>query len=387
MPHEDYLFPLRGTERKNASKIKEIMLNNKPIIGISTGDVNGIGPEVIIKAFDNPAMLDLCTPVVFGSSKLISYYKKAVCSELPFVGIDNPEQVIPGKLNIVNLWDDTPALAPGKETPEGGRLALSSLSAAVKALKEGQIDALVTAPINKKNIQSDEFHFPGHTEYLAAQLGGDPLMFLVSDSLKVAVATGHISLSQVSNDITAELLEKRICQMEQSLVKDFAVHTPRIAVLGLDPHNGDEGVIGTQDGEVIAPAIAKMFAAGHYVFGPYSADGFFGSGAYRRFDAVLAMYHDQGLIPFKTIAFEDGVNFTAGLSRVRTSPDHGTAYDIAGQGIADESSMRAAIYRAIDIFFNRLEYAALTRNPLNVRHTADAHQGEDEDIDMSKIED
>ena len=212
-------------------------------------------------------------------------------------------------------------------------------------------------------------------------------MFLVSDSLKVAVATGHISLSQVSNDITAELLEKRVCQMEQSLVKDFAVHSPRIAVLGLDPHNGDEGVIGTKDGEVIAPSIAKMFAAGHYVFGPYSADGFFGSGAYRRFDAVLAMYHDQGLIPFKTIAFEDGVNFTAGLSRVRTSPDHGTAYDIAGQGIADESSMRAAIYRAIDIFFNRLEYAALTRNPLKVRHTADAHQGEDEDIDMSKIED
>ena len=363
------------------------MTTNKPIIGISTGEINGVGPEVIIKTFENPAMLELCTPVVFGSSKLISFYKKTVGSELPFVGIDTPAEAIPGKLNIVNLWEDAPAISPGQETEEGGRLAFSSLSAATKALKENLIDALVTAPINKKNIQQEDFHFPGHTEYLAAQLGGEPLMFLVSDRLKIAVATGHISLSQVSDDVTSSLLEKRIFQMERSLQQDFFVHSPRIAVLGLDPHNGDEGVIGTKDKDLIAPTIARLFAGGHYIFGPYSADGFFGSGAYNRFDGILAMYHDQGLIPFKTIAFEDGVNFTAGLSKVRTSPDHGTAYDIAGKGTADESSMRAAVYRAIDILRNRRQYEILTKNPLRVHKTTENHSGEDEDIDMSRIED
>lgn len=363
------------------------MINNKIILGISTGDVNGIGPEVIIKAFDNPTMLDFCTPVVFGSSRLISFYKKSVGSDLPFIGIDSAAQVIPGKINIVNLWEDVPSLAPGRETEEGGRLAFSSLAAATQALKDGLTDVLVTAPINKKNIQGDGFHFPGHTEYLASELGGQPLMFLVSDRLKVAVATSHISLSEVSDAITPELLEKRILQMEQSLVRDFAAQLPRIAVLGLDPHNGDEGVIGTKDSQVIAPTIARMFGQGHYVFGPYAADGFFGNGSYRHFDAVLAMYHDQGLIPFKTIAFEDGVNFTAGLPFIRTSPDHGTAYDIAGKGVADPASMRAAVYRALDIFRNRTEYASLTKNPLKVHHSTHAHQGEDEDVDMSHLED
>ena len=363
------------------------MANNKPVIGLSTGDINGVGPEVIIKTFDNPTMLELCTPVVFGSSRLISFYKKALGSDLSFVGIDSPAEVIPGKLNIVNLWEDAPVITPGQETEEGGRLAFSSLSAATQALKEGLIDALVTAPINKKNIQREDFAFPGHTEYLAAQLGGEPLMFLVSDRLKIAVATGHISLAQVTEHITASLLEKRLTQMERSLKEDFCIHSPRIAVLGLDPHNGDEGVIGTTDSQLIAPTIARLFDGGHYVFGPYSSDGFFGSGAYTRFDGVLAMYHDQGLIPFKTIAFEDGVNFTAGLSRVRTSPDHGTAYDIAGKGLADESSMRAAVYRAIDILRNRSLYRTMTQNPLRTRRGADAHEGEDEDIDINHVED
>ena len=341
------------------------MINNKIIIGISTGDVNGVGPEVIIKTFDNPAMLEVCTPVVFGSSKLISYYKKTIGSELPFVGIDNLSQVITGKLNILNIWNDVPAITPGKETEEGGRLAFSSLSAAVKALSEGPLDALVTAPINKKNIQGPGFDFPGHTEYLASVLGGEPLMFLVSEDLKIAVATGHISISEVAGAITPQLIEQKIKQMEQSLVKDFSVAKPRIAVLGLDPHNGDEGV-----------------------FGPYSADGFFGSGAYKSFDATLAMYHDQGLIPFKTIAFNDGVNFTACLPRIRTSPDHGTAYDIAGTGKADESSMRAAVFAAVDIFKRRMEHIRLTKNPLRTQAPKGNihHQGE-EDPDMAQMED
>ena len=363
------------------------MANNKPLIGISVGDTNGIGPEVIVKAFDNPAMLELCTPVIFASSRLISFYKKNLGSELTFVGTDRADQIIPGKLNIVNLWDETPPITPGQENEQGGRAAFSSLEAAVDALKSGLIDALVSAPINKKNIQNEQFHFPGHTEYLADRLGGEPLMFLVSERLKIAVATGHIAIEQVSRHITAELLQKRIEQMEHSLQRDFFVRKPRIAVLGLDPHNGDQGVIGTKDREVVAPTVARLFAQGHYVFGPYAADGFFASGAYAHFDATLAMYHDQGLIPFKTIAFEDGVNFTAGLPKVRTSPDHGTGYDIAGKGIADESSMRAAVYRAIDILQNRARYDQLTKNPLRPRKTADAHAGEDEDIDMSHIED
>ena len=340
------------------------MINNKITIGVSVGDINGIGTEVIIKTFDNPAMLELCTPVIFGSSKLISYYKKLCGSDMPFVGIDNVSQIIPGKVNIVNLWQEAPVITPGRDTEEGGRLAFESLKAATSALKKGQIDALVTAPINKKNIQCEGFHFQGHTEYLASELGGEALMFLISDSLKVAVATGHISISDVNDAITDALIEKKINQMEESLRRDFRVEKPRIAVLGLDPHTGDGGVIGTKDSEIIAPLIRKMFDEGHYVFGPYPSDGFFGNGAYTHFDATLAMYHDQGLIPFKTIAFEDGVNFTAGLSRVRTSPDHGTGYDIAGKNAADAQSFRRAVYEAIDIFKARMEYEHLTENVL-----------------------
>lgn len=333
-------------------------------------------------------MLELCTPVVFGSSRLISFYKKALGSDLPFVGIDSPAEVIPGKLNIVNLWEDAPRDHP-RAGNRGRRPTGFLIAFGGHASPQGWARrcAGYRPPINKKNIQREGFAFPGHTEYLAAQLGGEPLMFLVSDRLKIAVATGHISLAQVTEHITAPLLEKRLTQMERSLQEDFCLHSPRIAVLGLDPHNGDEGVIGTTDSQLIAPTIARLFDGGHYVFGPYSSDGFFGSGAYTRFDGVLAMYHDQGLIPFKTIAFEDGVNFTAGLPKVRTSPDHGTAYDIAGKGLADESSMRAAVYRAIDILRNRSLYRAMTQNPLRTRRGADVHEGEDEDIDINHVED
>lgn len=364
------------------------MINNKIIIGISVGDINGIGPEVIIKTFDHPAMLELCTPVIFGSSKLISYYKKLSSIDMSFNGIDNISQVIPGKVNILNLWQEAPIITPGKDTEEGGRLSFSSLEAATKALAEGSIDVLVTAPINKKNIQSPDFAFHGHTEYLESKLDGEALMFLISPELKIAVATAHISIAEVSDAITAELVEKRILQMEESLKKDFGVSRPKIAVLGLDPHVGDGGVIGLKDSEVIAPTVARLFDQGHCVFGPYSADGFFGSQAYKNFDATLAMYHDQGLIPFKTIAFEDGVNYTAGLSRVRTSPDHGTGYDIAGTDAADPSSFRTAVYDAIDIFQKRMEYDALTANVLKTQAIKNNYSSRNEDDpDMAGMED
>ncbi|MDD4820068.1 MAG: 4-hydroxythreonine-4-phosphate dehydrogenase PdxA [Flavobacteriales bacterium] len=364
------------------------MINNKIIIGISVGDINGIGTEVIIKTFDNPAMLELCTPVIFGSSKLISYYKKLSSIDMSFVGIENMSQIIPGKVNIMNLWQDAPVITPGKDTEEGGKLAFSSLEAATKALADGSVDALVTAPINKKNIQNPDFHFHGHTEYLESKLQGEALMFLVSPQLKIAVATGHIAISEVSDAITTDLIEKRVLQMEDSLKKDFGVRRPKIAVLGLDPHVGDGGVIGVKDSEVIAPTVESLFNQGHCVFGPYSSDGFFGSEAYKNFDAILAMYHDQGLIPFKTIAFEDGVNFTAGLSRVRTSPDHGTGYDIAGKDAADPSSFRTAVYDAIDIFQKRMEYDALTANVLTSQTIRNNYSSKnEEDPDMAGMED
>lgn len=355
----------------------------KPIIGISTGDINGVGTEVIIKTLSNPLLLETLTPVIFGSSKLISFYKKILDIDLQFNGVDNISNIVPGKINIVNLWKDNLDIEPGKETAEAGKYAFESLQAAVKALSEGKTDALVTGPINKNNIQSADFCFPGHTEYLQEQLGGEALMFLVSDQLKVGVATGHIALDKVAESITPELIVKKVGQIEKSLIRDFGVRRPRIAILGLDPHNGDKGVIGNRDEQIIVPTVKKLFGSGKMVFGPYAADGFFGTGQYRHFDAVLAMYHDQGLVPFKTIAFEDGVNFTAGLPKVRTSPDHGTGYSIAGKGEADESSFRAAVYTALDILKNRAEYAALTANVLVSSKVLSSNV--DEDINADDI--
>lgn len=335
-----------------------------PIVGISIGDLSGIGCEIVLKTFEDSRMLELCTPVIFASAKTITRQKEVLGIDLRFQGIGKAEQVVQGKINVVNVWKEAPEIPFGKPSTQAGSYSIKSLKAAVAALKSGTIDLLVTAPIDKKSIQSEEFKFPGHTDYLARELDGDSLMFMVTDTLKVGLLTDHVPVSEAPNLITQKLLEQKVKAMENSLVRDFRVRRPRIAVLGINPHSGDEGVIGREDEDVVKPALAKLAASGHLVFGPYAADTFFASGNHEKFDAVLAGYHDQGLIPFKTLAFGKGVNFTAGLSRVRTSPDHGTAYDIAGKGIADPSSFREALFTGIRIFRNRREFETLTSNPL-----------------------
>lgn len=333
-------------------------------LGISMGDLNGIGTEIILKTFEDNRMLDFCTPVIFGSTKVMSYYRKALKNNLAYQGVESIDKVVPGKCNVVNVWKDAPNIEPGQETEEGGKFALASLKAAVQALKEGHIDVLVTAPINKYNIQSDDFKFPGHTDFLAKELEGEALMFMVTDDLKVGLLTDHVPVKEVSSHITPELIKKKVQLIHDSLQQDFCVRRPRIAVLGINPHTGDQGVIGKEDDEVLRPTLKELHEGGMLVFGPYSADSFFGSGTYRQFDAVVAAYHDQGLIPFKTLSFGRGVNFTAGLSKVRTSPDHGTAYEIAGQGKADHRSFEEAVFEAIAIFRNRKDWDKLHENPL-----------------------
>ncbi|WP_172918250.1 4-hydroxythreonine-4-phosphate dehydrogenase PdxA [Capnocytophaga canis] len=335
-------------------------------VGISIGDINGIGMEVILKTFEDPKILELCTPIIFGSNKTVSFQRKHFELNTNFQGIDKIEDAIVGKLNVLNCWKDSPSIAFGQVTEEAGKYAFLSLKRAVEALKKGDVDVLVTAPINKNNIQSEEFTFPGHTDYLAKELNGKSLMFMVSEDLKVGLFTDHVPLKEVSSHITESLIFEKIKAMNESLRKDFRLHRPKIAVLGLNPHCGDNGVIGNEDDEVIRPALKKMFEQGILVFGPFSADSFFATQNYRNYDAVIAPYHDQGLIPFKTLSFGSGVNYTAGLSRVRTSPDHGTAYEIAGKGIADADSFRQAVFTAMDIFKNRIEYDELNHNPLKI---------------------
>lgn len=329
---------------------------DKPKIGITIGDINGIGPEVIIKALNDNRILNYMTPVIYGSTKAISYYRKAFDLDDFNYTHYRDNKFTNSKINIVNCWDEMIEINAGSVTPEVGTASFKALQKAVEHLKEGLIDAVVTAPINKNNIQSEDFKFAGHTEYFTENFNGkDSLMFLASEDLKVGVVTGHIPLKDVSQSITKELIIKKLKIMEESLRLDFGISKPRIAVLGLNPHAGEEGLLGSEDGNVIKPALDELKNKGMLIFGPYPADGFFGKGEYKKFDAVLAMYHDQGLIPFKTLAFNNGVNFTAGLSIIRTSPDHGTAYDIAGKNVANESSMREAIFMAYDIFKNRSE--------------------------------
>lgn len=335
-------------------------------VGISIGDINGIGMEVILKTFEDPKILELCTPIIFGSNKTVSFQRKHFELNTNFQGIDKIEDAIVGKLNVLNCWKDSPSIAFGQVTEEAGKYAFLSLKRAVEALKKGDVDVLVTAPINKNNIQSEEFTFPGHTDYLAKELNGKSLMFMVSEDLKVGLFTDHVPLKEVSSHITESLIFEKIKAMNESLRKDFRLHRPKVAVLGLNPHCGDNGVIGNEDDEVIRPALKKLFEQGILVFGPFSADSFFATQNYRNYDAVIAPYHDQGLIPFKTLSFGSGVNYTAGLSRVRTSPDHGTAYEIAGKGIADADSFRQAVFTAMDIFKNRIEYDELNHNPLKI---------------------
>lgn len=339
----------------------------KPVIGISIGDYNGIGPEVILKAVGGNRLNKICTPVIYGSGKVINRYRQQLeLKDWQFFTIQKIEQINHKQVNVINCVNDQNLeVQPGKITPEAGKVAFEALKRAVADLKAGKIDALVTAPINKHNIQSEEFNFPGHTEYLAKEFETeDVLMFMVSEQLKVGVATGHLPLEQVKKHITKELIIKKVEQLHTSLKRDFSIQKPRIAVLGLNPHAGENGLLGNEEKEIILPALIEIKKKGTLVFGPFPADGFFGTASWKQYDAVLAMYHDQGLMPFKMLAFENGVNFTAGLPKVRTSPDHGTAYDIAGKNEADESSMIHAIYTAIDVTKNRSELSELELNSL-----------------------
>lgn len=337
----------------------------KLIVGITQGDINGIGLEVVLKTLMEPGISDICTPVLFSSQKTVSYYRKVLgIEEFNFNPIRDFSQINHKKVNVFVCYEEEVNIEMGKPTPTSGKYALISLEKATQALLDKQVHVLVTAPINKHTIQSAEFNFAGHTEYLGAKLGGEPLMILCSEGgLRVALVTGHVPVKDVPAHITLETVSKKIKQLHQSLVTDFAIRKPKIAVLGLNPHAGDNGVIGSEDNAIIKQAIETTKVNG-LIYGPYAADGFFGNGTYKQFDAVLAMYHDQGLIPFKTIAFNEGVNYTAGLNAVRTSPDHGTAYDIAGKNMASEQSFKLAIYKAIDIYRNRQLHAGITENPL-----------------------
>ena len=337
-------------------------------VGITIGDTNGIGVEVALKAVCLPEMMDMCIPIIYGSSKIVNYHRNA-CN-LPNYSINHTksaENIKENMPNLVECIDQDIKIELGQPSKQAGTAAFVALEAAVRDLKAGLIDALVTAPISKENIQSDQFHFPGHTEYLesAAGEGNKALMILCTDSLRIALATIHVPLAQVSNAISIEGIREKLRLFNDSLKRDFYIELPRIAVLSLNPHAGENGILGTEEHDIIIPAIQQSLDEdGVQCFGPYAADGFFGARHYRRFDGVMAMYHDQGLAPFKTIAMDEGVNFTAGLPIVRTSPDHGTGYDIAGQGIANESSMRHAIYTAIDVCRNRIRYDEARQNPL-----------------------
>lgn len=337
------------------------------IVGISIGDLNGIGAEVVLKTFEDARMLELCTPVIFANVKIVSFIKKNLNLESNLHGIDKIEQLIHGKINVLNVWREGVNLEFGKNDEAVGGYAIKSFTAATQALKQGLIDVLVTAPINKYNIQSEEFHFPGHTDYLNQELEGDALMLMVQDNLRVGLLTDHVPVNEVSKHLTEALIRTKIQTINKTLTQDFSLHKPKIAVLGLNPHCGDHGVIGKEDDEVIKPALKKLFEEGVMVFGPFSADSFFGSGQYEKYDAVIAAYHDQGLIPFKTLSFGKGVNYTAGLNKIRTSPDHGTAYEIAGKGEADFNSFKEAVYLAIDVFNNRNEHNELIKNPLKIK--------------------
>jgi 4-hydroxythreonine-4-phosphate dehydrogenase len=347
------------------------MEDNRIRLGITQGDINGVGYEVILKTFSDPAMLELCTPIVYGSPKVAAYHRKSIDIPTNFSIVNSASEASFHRLSVVNCTDDEVKVEFSKADPEAGKAALGALERAIVEYKAGLLDVLVTAPINKKTIQSDRFSFPGHTEYIESKLGDNEskaLMILIKGDFRMALVTGHIPLKEVASTITQEMLEEKIQIFHHSLRVDFNIGSPRIAVLSLNPHAGDDGLIGTEEKEIIIPAIQAMNEKGLLCYGPYPADGLMGSGNYTHFDGILAMYHDQGLAPFKALAMDDGVNYTAGLPIVRTSPAHGTAYDIAGKGIADESSFRQAVYTAIDIYRNRLRDERAHANPLRKQY-------------------
>ena len=345
-------------------------MGKKLIVGITQGDGNGIGYEVIIKALADERMLDMCTPVIYGSSKIFGFYKKQIhnIDQINTNVISSAKDVHQKRVNIVNCLPENVFVEPGQATPESAKSAMTSLERAVEDLKEGHIDVLVTAPINKRAMSNEGFGYTGHTEYLEQQFGVDEVaMIMVCDQLKIAVVTGHIPLKEVCTSLTKEKILKKLRLVKASLQQDFGIDEPKIAVLGLNPHCGDGGLLGDEEQQIILPAVQEANAEGIMAFGPYSPDGFFGLGNHSKFDAVLAMYHDQGLTPFKAIAFEEGVNYTAGLPVVRTSPDHGTAYEMAGRDKADPRSMKSAIYTAIDIWHKRQEYNDLMENRMTIK--------------------
>ncbi len=346
------------------------MENRKIRVGITHGDINGVGYEVILKTFSDPTMLELCTPVIYGSPKVAAYHRKAMEIPTNFSIVNTAEDAQDGRVNVVNCIEEELKVELSKPTPEAGKAALTALERALTDYRDGLFDVLVTAPINKHTIQSETFHFPGHTEYIEERVGDGQkaLMILLKGDFRVALVTGHVPVRDIPGMLTKELIMEKMEIFHQSLKKDFGIDNPRIAVFSLNPHAGDNGLLGTEEQEIIIPAMKEMIAKGVQCFGPYPADGFMGSGNYTHFDGILAMYHDQGLAPFKALAMDEGVNFTAGLPIVRTSPAHGTAYDIAGKGIASEDSFRQAVYVAMDVFRNRAWEKEISARPLRKQY-------------------
>ncbi len=346
------------------------MENRKIRVGITHGDINGVGYEVILKTFSDPTMLELCTPVIYGSPKVAAYHRKAMEISTNFSIVNTAEDAQDGRVNVVNCIEEELKVELSKPTPEAGKAALTALERALADYRDGLFDVLVTAPINKHTIQSDTFHFPGHTEYIEERVGDGQkaLMILLKGDFRVALVTGHVPVRDIAGMLTKELIMEKMEIFHQSLKKDFGIDNPRIAVFSLNPHAGDHGLLGTEEEEIIIPAMKEMIAKGVQCFGPYPADGFMGSGNYTHFDGILAMYHDQGLAPFKALAMDEGVNFTAGLPIVRTSPAHGTAYDIAGKGVASEDSFRQAVYVAMDVFRNRAWEKEISARPLRKQY-------------------
>lgn len=343
---------------KNIGKIR---------VGITAGDIFGTGPELLIKALSDQRITEIFTPVIFCSSKVISFYKKGLQGHHEFnYNKTNEDRVQLGKINLINVWDEEVNIQAGERSEVGGKYALKALDAATQALADGKIDVLVTGPVDKALVEANGIKFSGHTEYLGEKFNGEPLMILTGEKLRVALVTGHKAIKEVSTLLSTDKIVKRIHSLEKAMLEDFGIRKPKIAVLGLNPHAGDDGLFGSEEKEIIIPAIRKAADRGVVVSGPYPADGFFGSGTYTQFDAVLAMYHDQGLIPFKTIAGWEGVNFTANLRVIRTSPDHGPAFAMAGKGTADETSFRNAMYLAVDIYRKRVEHGSITANPLPI---------------------
>ena len=347
-----------------------MMEEHKIKIGITQGDINGVGYEVILKTFADPAMFELCTPVVYGSPKVAAYHRKSLDLPTNFSIVSSAAEAADGRLSVVNCTNDEVKVEFSKPDAEAGKAALDALEKAMEECRDGLVDVLVTAPINKHTIQSEQFDFPGHTEYIEQRLGEGQkaLMILMKGNFRVALVTGHIPVSRIAPTLTKELIEEKLAIFNRSLKQDFGISAPRIAVFSLNPHAGDGGLLGTEEEEIIIPALKEMAAKGVLCYGPYPADGFMGSGNFTHFDGILAMYHDQGLAPFKTLAMDEGVNYTAGLPVVRTSPAHGTAYDIAGKGLASEDSFRQAVYVAIDVFRNRQREKAARSNPLRKQY-------------------